>query len=141
MGVALIALLAVLVARAPQSEANPPLESQAAASARSLSISITVVLAAVRLAEAAGPDDARAAAELDDAWRILALVFEREQAQLDVATGRRPPLMTAPPLAPGRPGHRAAFHRAALSYLRAALPTRDLDGLERALTLIELGRH
>jgi hypothetical protein len=134
------ATLAATIVSAPDSVPPPALESSAAATSRSLEVSITAVLAAAQRAENAGPDDAPAAA-LEGAWNVLALVTEREQAQIDVAAGRRPPLMKAPPLAPGRPARDDAFNQAALSYLRAALPVRDLRALERAVELLELGRR
>jgi hypothetical protein len=137
---AVVLVLGVVMLRVPDSERSRPVESPASASARSLAVSIGAVLDAARLAEETGPENARADARVEDAWRVLSLVYEREQAQLDVAAGRRPPLMKAPPPGPARPGDEVSFTRAALTYLGAAIPERDLDGLQRALTLIELGR-
>ncbi|HEU5317766.1 MAG TPA: hypothetical protein VFX49_16765 [Chloroflexota bacterium] len=140
MAISLVAGIAAAMIANPR-PASTPLEPPEAAASRALTISIEDLLRAAQIVEELGTDDAWAAARLEDAWRALGLVYQHEQAQLDVAAGRRLPLMSAPPLAPGRPGHEAAFNRAAVTYLSAALPERDLEGVRRALDLIELGRR
>jgi hypothetical protein len=145
-GAAPVIALALVAGVAAAIVANPrppgaSLEQPDDAAARSLVLSIQAVLEAAAIAEESPPDDAWAQQRLEDAWRTLGLVSDREQAQLDVGAGRRPPLMAAPPLAPGQPGYRAAFNRAALTYLRAAVPARDAGGARRALELIELGQR
>ena len=115
------------------------------AEARALRLAVEVVLAAaahaeaVRAAAAAG-EAAGAASALEDAWQSLAVVYERLDAQGEVAAGRRPPLMGAPPPAPALASRDEALVRSAMTYVRGAIEARDLTAVARARELLEMAK-
>jgi len=132
---------ALMVVAALGRPANPSAPAQATGVARgagALRVALSAVLDAAGRAESDG--DVATEGSVDDAWQALSGVYGRLHAQLDVAEGKRAPLLGVPPPAPNRLTRDDALLRSAMNYVRGAVETRDVGALQRARDLLDMRR-